>query len=77
MILKAVWAVTEREIIRMSRQKVRLFASMVRPLIWLFVIGSGVGSIAPEINGQPYTDYLIPGVLGMTVLFGAIGLYGA
>ena len=59
MILKAVWAVTEREIIRMSRQKVRLFASMVRPLIWLFVIGSGVGSIAPEINPAfNFTDNL-------------------
>ena len=72
MILRAITAVLEREIIRMIRQKARLVAAMVRPLIWLLVIGSGIGSMVDTVQGQSYITYLIPGVLGMTVLFGAM-----
>ena len=72
MILRAIKAVLEREITRMIRQKARLIAAMVRPLIWLLVIGSGIGSMVDTVQGQSYITYLIPGVLGMTVLFGAM-----
>lgn len=71
MIARPVYAVIEREILRTLRQRTRLLASLVRPLIWLFVIGAGFGA-ALGIGGLDYQRYLVPGVLGMTVLFGAM-----
>jgi ABC-2 type transport system permease protein len=56
----------------MLRQKTRLVSAMVRPLIWLFVIGTGFGTVIGESRGVPYQTFLVPGVIGMTMLFGAM-----
>ena len=69
---RPVYAVLEREVLRMFRQRTRLLAAMVRPLIWLFVIGAGFGAVLGQANGISYQTYLVPGVLGMTLLFGAM-----
>ena len=68
----ALNAVLGRELKKTFRQKSRLLASMVRPMIWLFVIGGGVGSIMPDDSHQNYQDAIIPGILGMTLLFGSM-----
>lgn len=72
MIGRPIYAVMEREVLRMFRQKTRLVSAMVRPLIWLFVIGAGFGTVIGESNGIPYQTFLVPGVVGMTMLFGAM-----
>lgn len=66
-----VYAVLEREVLRMARQRARLLSAMVRPLIWLFVIGAGFGA-AMQGAGTDYQRFLVPGVVGMTLLFGAM-----
>jgi len=70
--LRPFYAVLERELVRMIRQRTRLVAAMVRPLIWLLVIGGGFNSVVGRTHGLNYQDFLIPGVLGMTTLFGAM-----
>lgn len=72
MKLRPFYAVVERELVRMIRQRTRLVAAMVRPLIWLLVIGGGFNSVVGRAQGLNYQDFLIPGVLGMTTLFGAM-----
>jgi ABC-2 type transport system permease protein len=68
MRIRPAYAVLERELIRLVRQRTRLLAAMVRPLIWLFVIGGGFAALV----GVDYKQFLVPGVLGMTMLFGAM-----
>ena len=41
MLIRPVYAVLEREVVRMFRQRTRLISAMVRPLIWLLVIATG------------------------------------
>lgn len=69
---RPVYAVLEREVVRMFRQRTRLLSAMVRPLIWLFVIGAGFGAVLQQAGGVSYQQFLVPGVLGMTMLFGAM-----
>ena len=69
---RPVYAVLEREVVRMIRQRTRLVSAMVRPLIWLFVIGAGFGAVLQQAGGVSYQQFLVPGVLGMTMLFGAM-----
>jgi len=69
---RPVYAVLEREVVRMLRQRTRLISAMVRPLIWLFVIGAGFGAVLQQAGGLSYQQFLVPGVLGMTMLFGAM-----
>ncbi|MGH8678004.1 MAG: ABC transporter permease, partial [Burkholderiales bacterium] len=49
-----------------------LVSAMVRPLIWLFVIGAGFGAVIGQARGVSYQEFLVPGVIGMTMLFGAM-----
>jgi ABC-2 type transport system permease protein len=72
MKLRPFYAVLEREVIRMIRQRTRLVAAMVRPLIWLLVIGGGFSATIGQAHGVNYQDFLVPGVVGMTTLFGAM-----
>jgi ABC-2 type transport system permease protein len=69
---RPVYAVLEREVLRMFRQRTRLVSAMVRPLIWLLVIGAGFGAVLQQAGGVSYQQFLVPGVLGMTMLFGAM-----
>ena len=61
-------AVVGREWHKMLRQKDRLASAMVRPLLWLWVIGGGMSALA----GPDYIIRLLPGVVAMTVLFGGM-----
>ena len=72
MKFRPFYAVLEREMLRMIRQRTRLVAAMVRPLIWLLVIGGGFSAAMGNANGGDYQAFLVPGVLGMTTLFGAM-----
>ena len=72
MIVRPMLAVLEREVQKLFRQRARLLASMVRPLLWLLVIGAGFGAIQGRLGDSSYQAFLVPGVLGMTLLFGGV-----
>lgn len=72
MNLRPFYAVVERELVRMFRQRGRLLAAMVRPLIWLLVIGTGLDTMVGRAGDGSYRYFLVPGVVGMTMLFGAM-----
>lgn len=71
-MLVALGCVLNRELKKTFRQKSRLLSAMVRPLIWLFVIGGGVSSILPDDSSGTYQQTIVPGILGMTLLFGSM-----
>jgi len=72
MSVSAVAAVVERELLKMRRQRGRLLASLVRPLLWLLVIGSGFTALESAHGPSNYQSFLVPGVIGMTLLFGGM-----
>jgi ABC-2 type transport system permease protein len=72
LITRPVRAVLERELIRTLRQRDRLLAAMARPLIWLLIIGGGFNALLAGSGHGDYRQFLAPGVIGMTLLFGAM-----
>jgi ABC-2 type transport system permease protein len=70
--IRAALVVWEREMIRFSRDRTRVLAGMVQPLLFLFVLGGGLGSlVAKSTGGLDFRTFLFPGVLAMSVLFTA------
>ena len=69
---RPVKAVVGREMSKLFRQKARLISAMVRPMIWLLVIGSGVGSMLQSQQQEGYLTFLVPGILAMTLLFASL-----
>src|SRR5580704_6617579 len=72
---RALRAVTMREITKFVQQRGRLLSSLVRPLMWLAVFAAGfqnvfgVSIIPPYKTYIPYQVYIVPGLLGIILLF--------
>jgi ABC-2 type transport system permease protein len=58
------------------REKSRIVASAVSPILWLLVFGGGLGS-SVSIPGTDYQAFIFPGILAQAVLFSSIffGVY--
>ncbi len=65
----ALTSVVEREFKRAVRQRGRLLSTFARPLLWLITVGAGFSALIP---GGGYHRYLLPGIIGMVVLFSAM-----
>ncbi|MBV8385560.1 MAG: ABC transporter permease [Acidimicrobiia bacterium] len=70
--MRAVRMIWKRELIRFTRNKVRMITSLAQPLIYLFILGTGLSQLIPGGSKIDYRTFIFPGVLGMTVLFTAI-----
>ena len=70
--LRAVRMIWRRELIRFGRNRVRMFTSLAQPIIYLFILGTGLSQLIPGGTKIDYRTFIFPGVLGMTVLFTAI-----
>ena len=72
MTARPMLAVLEREVLKLLRQRGRLLSTLVRPLLWLLVIGAGFEAVQGASGVPGYRTFLVPGVLGMTLLFGSM-----
>jgi len=72
--LRAIGIVWRRELIRFRSDRLRAFSSLVQPVLFLLVLGTGLSSLAR--GGLPagidFKTYIYPGVLAMSVLFTAL-----
>jgi len=72
--LRAVSIVWRRELIRFRTDRLRAVTSLVQPVLFLFVLGTGLSRLASRglPVGVDFRTFIYPGVLAMSVLFTAI-----
>jgi ABC-2 type transport system permease protein len=71
--VRAVKVVWRRELIRFSRDRLRIATSLTQPFLFLFVLGTGLSKIASAgTHGVNLRTFVYPGVLCMAVLFTAM-----
>lgn len=68
---RAVHGIVAREFLRFLRQRGRLLSSVARPLVWLLFAGTGLAAVFAGASVLDYRRYMLPGLLGMAILFGA------
>jgi ABC-2 type transport system permease protein len=77
--IRGLYAIWYRELLVFMREPSRLVGAIIQPLLWLIIFGTGLGSIIEPgaVSGANYQQFLFPGILVMTVLFGSLffGLY--
>lgn len=74
--LCATFALAEVELIKLLRDPTELFARAVQPVLWLAIFGQVFSRVRGVDTGNiRYLDFLTPGILAQSVLFGAI-FYG-
>jgi len=74
----ALRAIVRREVVKFTHQYGRLFSALVRPALWLVAFAAGfhnvlgVSIIPPYKTYITYQEYMIPGLLGMVLLFNSM-----
>ncbi|RLV01617.1 ABC transporter [Streptomyces griseocarneus] len=68
--LRAARVVWQRELIRFLRNRGRLAMTLLQPVLYLLVLGTGMSGLSTASTG--FRTYLFPGVLLMTVQTGAV-----
>lgn len=73
MFWKAVYVICMRDIRRFFREKSQVVGSVARPALWLLIMGTGFNTIfRSQAGAETYTQFLFPGIIGMTVLFTSV-----
>ena len=73
--VRAFAGIVRRELLRFVQQKERLFAALVRPLVWLLIFAAGfraalgISIIPPYQTYITYDVYIVPGLIAMIQLF--------
>jgi ABC-2 type transport system permease protein len=68
--IKIMWT---REMIRFANDRMRIVTSLVQPLLYLFVLGSGLNAFAGAADSDfNFKTFIFPGILCMTVMFTAM-----
>src|SRR3954463_15982099 len=69
--VRATWVVTRRELLRFKSDRARMASMLLQPLLFIFVMGTGLGSIVDTGGDISFKTFLFPGVLATSVLFTA------
>lgn len=77
-LIADVYWVFWREIKKLGRQKSRLLMAVVQPVVWLALMGNAMSGLtnnpvaARMLGTGNYLDFMTPGVMIMTALFGGV-----
>jgi ABC-2 type transport system permease protein len=71
--LRAMKIVWRRELIRFRNDRIRIVTALVQPLLFLFVLGSGLQQLsAASTHGVDLKTFIYPGILCIAVMFTAM-----
>ncbi len=67
-----VWVMWRRELLRYARDRSQIFGGFSRTVLWLIILGFGLGASFRDIEGYTYAQYIFPGVITLNILFAAL-----
>jgi len=79
--LRAIYIIWYRDVLRFWRDRARLAVTFAQPLLYLVIFGTGLSSALSGAGGFggpgapagfSYTQFIFPGIIGMSVLFGSM-----
>src|SRR6266576_7321039 len=70
--MAVIFALWVREVKKYLRSRVQIVASLGGPLMYLGVLGFGLGPVFRRAGEGSYLQFMAPGVIGMAVLFTAM-----
>src|SRR5690554_5364940 len=70
--VRVIWVMWRREIVRNLRERSQPFGALSRTILWLVILGFGLGASLRDIEGFTYAQYIFPGVMTLNVLFASM-----
>jgi ABC-2 type transport system permease protein len=70
--MKTIYILWLRQIKRYLRSKSRIVGSLAQPLLFLIALGYGLSPVFQKAGQGNYTDFLVPGIIGMSIIFTSV-----
>lgn len=70
--MEIIYILWLRQIKRYLRSRARIIGSLGQPLLFMVALGFGFGPIFQKAGAGNYIQFLVPGVIAMTILFTAV-----
>ena len=70
--MNAIYILWLRQIKKYKRSGLRMFLSIVQPLVYFLALGYGFNSIFQKAGHGSYIQFIVPGVISQTILFTSI-----
>ncbi|NCP72057.1 ABC transporter permease [archaeon] len=71
-MMNTVYILWQRQLKRFYRNKSRVIGSFAQPLLFLVAFGFGFGPVFEQAGQGSYLQFLVPGIISMSVLFSSI-----
>ncbi len=71
--MSTIYILWLRQIKRYLRSRTRIIGALGQPLLFMVAFGFGFGAIFARAGAGNYMNFLIPGIIGQSILFTAIG----
>lgn len=68
-VIAAMWW---HEVRRYARDRTQIFGGASRTVLWLVILGGGLGAALGTLDGVPYAAFVLPGVIALNVLFSSL-----
>lgn len=69
-MISGIFAIVVLDLKRFWVDRARLVAGLIQPLLYLFVLGAGIGA-SSKMGGGDYRRFIFPGTMGLSLLFSA------
>jgi ABC-2 type transport system permease protein len=69
-MMRGILAIVFLDMKRFWQDRARLVAGLIQPLLYLFVLGAGIGA-SSKMGGGDYRRFIFPGTMGLSLLFSA------
>src|ERR1700751_4315541 len=70
--MHAIFILWLREVKKYTRSRAQIVASLGQPLLYLLLLGFGLGPVFAKAGHGRHFQFVAPGVIGMTVLFTSV-----
>ena len=70
--MEVIYILWLRQIKRYLKSKARIVGSLGQPLLFMIALGFGFGPIYQQAGEGDYIQFLVPGVIAMTILFTSV-----
>ena len=70
--MEAIFIMLQRQVKLFFRSKPRILGSIAQPTLFLLALGLGFGPVFEQTGQVDYVQYLTPGIVGMSLLFGSM-----
>lgn len=69
MDLAAIQMIWLRDVIRFTRDRAQILGAVARPILWLLIMGVGLGASVPRVGDTPYLEFIFPGIIALNIIF--------